>query len=134
MRKELLIATGATVGVGASVFVAQVFFDIPHMSTSQGDSIPSATNSGKVFRGPSVDVRYGRVRVEITVLDGKITHARALESPAFRSTQYSRYAIPVLIQQTLVAQSADIQGASGASFTSYGWKSSLQSAINAAKL
>lgn len=132
MRKELLIATGATVGV--SVFAAHVFFDSPHMSTSQGDSILAAMTSEKVFRGPSIDVRYGRVRVEITVLNGRVTHARALESPAYRSRQYSQYAIPILLQQTLAAQSADIQGASGASFTSYGWKSSLQAALNAAKL
>lgn len=133
MRKDLLIATGTTVGVGASIFAANVFFDGPHMSTTQGGSTTPATTAGKVFRGTSVDVSYGRVRVEITVLDGKITHARALESPAYRSTKYSQYAIPVLLQQTLAAQSADIQGASGASFTSYGWKTSLQSALKAAR-
>ena len=79
MRKELLIATGATAGVGASIFVAYSFFGSPDLSTLQKNSILAKRNLGEVFRGLSIDVSYGRVRVEITVLNGKITDARALE-------------------------------------------------------
>jgi len=81
------------------------------------------------FIGPSVNVNYGYVQVEITVSNGKIVDARALQSPSGRSDQYSTYAIPILRQQTLAAQSTTIQGASGASYTTYGWRKSLQGAM-----
>ena len=37
--------------------------------------------------------------------------------------------MPILKQQTLAAQSTNIQGASGASYTTYGWRKSLQGAM-----
>jgi uncharacterized protein with FMN-binding domain len=40
-----------------------------------------------------------------------------------------QYAIPILESQALSAQSANIQGVSGASFTSAGFEQSLQSAL-----
>jgi uncharacterized protein with FMN-binding domain len=86
------------------------------------------------FTGPSINVNYGYVQVEITVVNGKITDARALQSPSGRSDRYSTYAIPLLREQTLAAQSTTIQGASGASYTTYGWRKSLQSAMAKAGL
>ena len=85
-------------------------------------------NSG-TFVGTNVFVQYGYVQVEITVENGKITDARALQAPNGRSDRFSQYAIPVLRQQTLNAQSSKIQGASGASYTSWGWYTSLQAAL-----
>jgi uncharacterized protein with FMN-binding domain len=79
-------------------------------------------------------VSYGIVQVQIKVVNGKITDAQALQSPSGRSSRFSHYAIPVLRQQTLEAQSANIQGASGASYTSFGWKTSLQAAMTTANL
>ncbi|MBC7463395.1 MAG: hypothetical protein H7227_03930 [Actinobacteria bacterium] len=134
MRKELLIAAGTTFGVGISVVLSQTLFENPQVLSSQSNSRLLATNSGNVYTGPSINVSYGRVRVEITVVDGIMTDVRALEFPTGRSERYSKYSIPALRQQTLTAQSADIQGSSGASFTSYGWKTSLQAAMKSAKL
>jgi len=71
-------------------------------------------NSG-TFVGTNVFVQYG--------------YARALQAPNGRSDRFSQYAIPVLRQQTLNAQSSKIQGASGASYTSWGWYTSLQAAL-----
>ena len=85
-------------------------------------------NSGK-FVGTSVFVQYGYVQVELTVENGKITDARALQAPNGRSDRFTQYAIPILRQQTLNAQSSKIQGASGASYTSWGWYTSLQAAL-----
>jgi uncharacterized protein with FMN-binding domain len=72
------------------------------------------------------------VQVKITVANGKITDAVALQSPNGRSQRFSDYALPNLRSQTLAAQSAAIQGASGASYTSYGWYKSLISALQKA--
>jgi uncharacterized protein with FMN-binding domain len=72
------------------------------------------------------------VQVKITVSNGKITDAVALQSPMGRSQRFSDYAIPNLRSQTLAAQSAAIRGVSGASYTSYGWYKSLISALQKA--
>ena len=96
------------------------------------------TSSGVngTFSGASFQNRFGPVQVQITVVNGKITAAKALQYPNgdFRSAEISKQAIPYLIQETLAAQSANIQGVGGASYTSYGWYQSLQSAIAKAGL
>ena len=81
------------------------------------------------FTGDSVDVRYGFVQVKITVENGKITDAQAVVAPSGRNDRYTQMSVPVLRQRTLSAQSANISGVSGASFTSYGWYTSLASAL-----
>jgi uncharacterized protein with FMN-binding domain len=71
------------------------------------------------------------VQVQITVQGTKIISARALQSPrGGRSSQISQQAVPYLIQETLAAQSANIQGVGGATYTSDGWAQSLQSALS----
>lgn len=86
------------------------------------------------FVGPSVFVQYGNVQVQITVVDGHITDAKAVIAPSGKNDRYTNMAVPVLKKQTLAAQSANIQGASGASYTSYGWYKSLQGALAKAGL
>ena len=81
------------------------------------------------FTGPAVFVNYGTVQVKITVQNGKIVDAVAVQAPSGRNDRYTQMAVPILKQQTLAAQSANIKGASGASYTSYGWFKSLQGAL-----
>jgi len=90
---------------------------------------PANNSASGTFTGSSVDVRYGFVQVKITVENGKITDAQAVQSPSGRNDRYTQMSVPVLRQRTLAAQSADISGVSGASFTSYGWYTSLVSAL-----
>ena len=93
---------------------------------------PTAING--TFTGPSVFVNYGNVQVKITVVNGRITDAVAVQAPSGRNDRWTNMAVPILKQQTLAAQSANIQGASGASYTSYGWYTSLQGALAQAGL
>ena len=93
---------------------------------------PTAING--TFTGPSVFVNYGNVQVKITVVNGRITDAVAVKAPSGRNDRWTNMAVPILKEQTLKAQSANIQGASGASYTSYGWFTSLQGAIALAGL
>lgn len=86
------------------------------------------------FTGDVVDIIYGLVQVQITVLNGKLTDAQALQAPSGRSYRYSQYALPILRDQTLAVQGLNIDGATGASYTSYGWYTSLQSALSRAGL
>ena len=95
---------------------------------------PTVKSTSGTFTGPVVNVSYGNVQVEITVVDGKITDAQALQAPSGRNDRYTKFALPILKQQTLAAQSTNIQGASGASYTTYGWRKSLQGAMAKAGL
>ena len=71
---------------------------------------------------------------EARIVDGRITNATALVAPSGKNDRYTHMAVPILKTQTLAAQSANIQGASGASYTSYGWHKSLQGALAKAGL
>jgi uncharacterized protein with FMN-binding domain len=99
----------------------------PAPTKTTAAATPAAKNG--TFTGPAVFVNYGTVQVKITVTNGKITDAVAVQAPGGRNDRWTNMAVPILKQQTLNAQSANIQGASGASYTSYGWFKSLQGAL-----
>lgn len=112
-------------------------------SESSGSSSGSASSGAKTtgdgtYAGDVVDVGhgYGNVQVEITVEGGRIVDVTALETPQNdrRSAQISDVAIPYLVEQALTAQSADVAGVSGATYTAVGFASSLKSALVAAGL
>jgi hypothetical protein len=71
----------------------------------------------------------GQLQVQITVDGGKITAINTPVTLSGRNASYSNYAVPILTQRALSAQSANIQGVSGASYVSSAWKQSLASAI-----
>ena len=104
----------------------------PTATTAPATTAPAAING--TFTGPSVFVNYGNVQVKITVVNGRITDAVAVKAPSGKNDRYTNMAVPILKAQTLKAQSANIQGASGASYTSYGWHTSLQGALAQAGL
>ncbi|MCX6437173.1 MAG: hypothetical protein NTZ06_00740 [Actinobacteria bacterium] len=102
--------------------------------TQTATPTPTTKSVSGTFTGPVVNVSYGNVQVQITVSNGKITDAQALVAPSGRNDRFTSYAVPILRKQTLSAQSDAIQGASGASYTSYGWYKSLQGALSKAGL
>ena len=101
----------------------------PAVQTPTPAAAPATKAVSGTFTGDVVNVRYGNVQVKITVENGKITDAQAVQAPSGRNDRWTQMAVPILRQQTLQAQSAHINGASGASFTSYGWYTSLVSAL-----
>ena len=104
---------------------------------SPATSAPGTTSAKSIngtFTGPSINVNYGNVQVKITVVNGRITDAVAVVAPSGKNDRYTNMAVPTLKKQTLAAQSANIQGVSGASYTSYGWYTSLQGALTQAGL
>ena len=103
-------------------------------AATQAPAASSAKSVNGSFTGPAVFVNYGTVQVKITVANGRITDAVAVQAPSGRNDRWTNMAVPILKQQTLAAQSANIQGASGASYTSYGWYTSLQGALAQAGL
>ncbi|MFH9067436.1 FMN-binding protein [Streptomyces coeruleorubidus] len=95
-------------------------------------STPSASSSGgtttTVVSGSTIDTEKGPVRVEVTFDGDEIASVRMLQQPNHPQTTA---AVPKLIEETLQAQSADIDTVSGATITSDGYKESLQAAIDA---
>ncbi len=86
------------------------------------------------YTGPTVDVIYGYVQVQAVVQNGKITNVQFLQYPQDRRTsQYiNSFAVPVLQQEALQAQSANVNLISGATLTSEGFVQSLQTALSQA--
>ncbi|GAA3104173.1 uncharacterized protein with FMN-binding domain [Kribbella aluminosa] len=87
-----------------------------------------------VVAGGVVNTQYGPVQVEVSVGGGKIAKAHTLQHPSGdgRTDQINGYAVPQLDQETMTAQNAHIDTVSGATFTSEGYRQSLQSALDAA--
>ena len=105
-------------------------------SSSSSSSNSSSKSSSGTFTGDAVMTRWGVVQVEITVENGKITKSEAIEYPTenHRDQEINAYAVPVLDDEAVQAQSASIDAVSGATVTSDGYVQSLQSAIDQANL
>ncbi len=103
-------------------------------SPSSSSTGSSGTTASKTYTGSVAQTRWGPVQVEITVQDGRITAATVLQQPNGnpRDTEINDYALPILIQDTLSAQSANIDMVSGATVTSDGYVQSLQAALDEA--
>ncbi|MFB7458652.1 FMN-binding protein [Streptomyces sp. NPDC056188] len=102
-----------------------------------GSSSSGAAGSGaaqaRTVTGETAQTDYGPVQVRITVTDGRITKAEAVQAPqGGLSGQKSELAVPKLNQEAVTAQSANIDTVSGATYTSGGYKKSLQSALDKA--
>ena len=80
--------------------------------------------------------QYGPVQVEITTAGGAITKVSVLQYPSGdpRDDQINGYALPILVQEAMDAQGANIDMVSGATYTSEGYLQSLQSALDQAGL
>jgi uncharacterized protein with FMN-binding domain len=85
--------------------------------------------------GDTVQTRYGPVQVRLAVSGSGITGVDVLQYPSGGHNQeLSSYALPILVQETLDAQSAQVDMVSGATYTSAGYQQSLQSALDRAGL
>lgn len=102
--------------------------------TTGPTSTPTATT--KTVTGQTAQTRWGPVQVQLTVSGGKVTGVDLLQVPSgnSRDAEINDQAVPVLKQETLQAQSAQIDAVSGATVTSDGYVSSLQSALDEAGL
>lgn len=113
--------------------------------TTQGQSRPASGSSpspgsagqqasgARTAVGAGVNYNYGILSVKVTVSGTKILNvgiASIDDGGNPRSQDIDQQSIPMLEQQVIQAQSAHIQGVSGASYTSSGFVQSLQSALH----
>ena len=99
-------------------------------------SSKSASTASGTYVGAVEQTRFGNVQVQVAVAGGKITDVVALQltDRGSRSVQISNQAAPILRSEVLATQSAKVDGVSGATYTTDGYLSSLQSAIDKAGL
>ena len=131
------LAGSGTLAVPASTGASTTTSAGGSSSTSAGGSSPSsAGGSSTTVTGGTAQTQWGPVQVRITVAGGKITDVTAVQYPNGngRDQEINSYALPVLAQEALAAQSANIDHVSGATVTSDGYVQSLQSAIDQANL
>jgi uncharacterized protein with FMN-binding domain len=115
-----------------------------HTSTSGPTSVasetvvaaPSAGTSGNTVTGSVAQTRWGPVQIRLALAGGKITNVDVVQYPNGngRDQQINATALPTLVQETIDAQSANIDMVSGATVTSDGYLQSLQSALDQAGL
>ncbi|HEY5049685.1 MAG TPA: FMN-binding protein [Acidothermaceae bacterium] len=96
---------------------------------------PSAPAQTRTVTGSSIRTRYGDVEVQVTFTGAQITDVVPVKLPDSNGVdqEIDQQVVPILIQETLTAQSANIQAVSGATYTSDGYIRSLQSALDKAK-
>lgn len=117
---------------------------VPGLSTGPAPARPAAPSARAgakatptvIVNGASIDTAYGLVQVQLTVQTGRIVKAVAIDFPQSggRSQEINSYAVPILQKETVAAQSAKVDTVSGATFTSDGYRTSLQAALDAAHL
>ncbi|MFF3331975.1 FMN-binding protein [Streptomyces sp. NPDC002888] len=107
---------------------------LDQMKAGGGGSAGGGAAQAGTFTGGAVQTQYGPVQVRITVSGGKITKAETVQAPkGGRSDQITADSVPKLNQAAVAAGSAEIDAVSGATYTSAGYKQSLQAALDQAK-
>ena len=136
MRRSPIVLAATIAGTaGVMAFHPHTPAVQPAAATTTATPSKTATSTASGARtatGVAVDTQYGAAQVRVTVKGGKITDIAALQLQGNdpRSLQISSSAEPILKQEALAKQSADIDAVSGASFTSASYTQSLQSALD----
>ena len=148
MKRNQFFALGTVAGIAGTTFLtagASTALNVGALSASGPDKtqvggqqvvtpvkVKATVAKTRTAAGSSVFVNFGYVQVKVTAKGKRITDIKAVKFPNQdgNSLMIAKYSIPMLRQQALKAQSANIQGVSGASYTSYGFKQSLQSALH----
>jgi uncharacterized protein with FMN-binding domain len=143
--RRVVLATAATVS-GVVLLLSLKPSSAPASASAAG-AAPSAAAAGQespqggtgaagatTVDGDATQTQYGVVQVRLTVANGKITQAQAIQAPkGGTSDQKTALSVPQLNKETVAAQSANIDSVSGATYTSTGYKQSLQSALDKLK-
>lgn len=139
--RRAVLATAATVS-GIVLLLSLKPASDPGAAQAAGGAPPAAAQSPQggsqpigdgTVTGDASSTEYGAVQVRLTVSGGKITKAEAVQAPeGGQSDQVTSNSVPKLNQAAVAAQGAEIDAVSGATYTSAGYKQSLQSALDKA--
>ena len=120
-------ASSATVGATPSATASA------STSATAAAAAPAASTDG-TWQGSTIQTPFGNVQVQVTIAGGKITDVTPLQmtGPDGHSTRIDNQAVPMLLQEVLSAQSANVSSIGGATYTSDGYLQSLQAALTQA--
>jgi uncharacterized protein with FMN-binding domain len=108
----------------------------PTPKPTQGSTTPpKGLYANGSYEGKAVDAFYGIVQVKAIIQNGKLANIELVQYPNDRDTtiRISNESLPILIQEAIAAQSAQVDGVSGATQTSDGFIESLESALTQAR-
>ena len=139
MNKKVLLSSGLIILLGG-FFVYEKFIatqtsgnNLPPPNSTQ---ITQATTGFKdgIYTGNTINSMYGPAQVQIVISSGQITNVNFLQYPSDRSTSLrkSQMAMPVIKQEVIQSQSANVNTVSGATETSSSFIQSISSAISQA--
>ncbi|AYL35116.1 FMN-binding protein [Streptomyces fungicidicus] len=141
--RRAVLATAATVSGIVLLLSLKPASDPGSAAAAGGAAPPVAAQSPQggaepigngTVTGDAAQTQYGAVQVRLTVSGGKITKAEAVQAPkGGQSDRITSNAVPRLNQAAVAAQGAEIDAVSGATYTSGGYKKSLQSALDKAR-
>jgi uncharacterized protein with FMN-binding domain len=129
MRRAPIVITATVVGL-----IGVLEFHTRTSPVSFGSAPAPAASAGgtRTATGPQVNYNWGVLSVSVTVSGTRIVKvgiASLDDGGNPRSQMIDQQSIPILEQEAMQAQSANIQGVSGASYTSAGFAQSLQAAL-----
>jgi uncharacterized protein with FMN-binding domain len=106
----------------------------PNQQQQQPNQQQPQTNAPVTVNGSTAQTEQGPVQVQVTINAGKIVDVKALQHPSGdqRHDEISAFSLPKLRAQAIAAQGSQIDGVSGATATSGGYRASLQAALDAA--
>ncbi|HEV8555371.1 MAG TPA: FMN-binding protein [Actinophytocola sp.] len=114
--------------ITAAVFVVVWEFQPTPNATVAAPGVTTSQGGNLTVPGTAEATRWGTVQVEAVFSNGKLSDIEMLQTPRDR---HATRAIPILRQEALQAQSADIDTVTGATVTSEAYARSLQAAIDA---
>lgn len=132
------VPVAATSGTGGGSSSSSSSSTSTSTTTTVPGEFPEGSLAGKLTPGETAvtghvaNTVYGPVQIQLIVKNGKIMKVAVLQQPmnTIHDIQIGEFAFPRLISETLAAQNAKIDTVSGASYTSAGYVSSLQSAVD----
>jgi uncharacterized protein with FMN-binding domain len=124
----------ATTGVSVMETPATSLFANQQTATPAPKQLAGAYRNGQ-YTGSVADAFYGNVQVKAIITNGNISNVQFLQYPSDRRTSQmiNSQAMPYLTQEAIQAQSANVNGVSGATQTSRAFIESLTSALSQAK-
>lgn len=149
------LASAAVIGIGWQLGSAGLAPTTSTTATSSSGSTSGSTSSGTgtstgtstststgtatgvtdgTYDGSVVQTRFGTVQVQVVISGGQITDviAAKLTDDDRKSIQISNRAAPILRDEVLASQSANVSNVSGATYTTDAYLQSLQAALDAA--
>ena len=105
-------------------------------TTATDTTAPTTTVVDGTYTGAAASTRWGDVQVAVTISGGVITDVTALQltDADGKSIQISNRAAPILREEVIAAQSADVANVGGATYTTQAYLTSVQSALDQAGL